>query len=181
MSIAEGLDVLAARVGSGDFGTAPEWGASEVMITAGSPDDRMDEFSRFSDPVVVQTPHARELSWLFGEVRAVFAAGRVELAGAGGAGSVGSGVGGSAAGGTGGSGSRGSGAWLGGGGAGVGAESVTSAASAAADAPATDAKLFAAMAGQVNRVLKANPEACKKTQCMSALQYAYYMAALLEG
>ena len=58
---------------------------------------------------------------------------------------------------------------------------MTSAASAAADAPATDAKLFAAMAGQVNRVLKANPEACKKTQCMSALQYAYYMAALLEG
>ena len=173
MSIAEGLDVLAARVGSGEFGTAPEWGASEVMITAGSPDDRMDEFSRFSDPVVVQTPHARELSWLFGEVRAVFAAGRMELASAGGAGSV--------AGGAGGSGSRGSGAWLGGGGAGVGAELVTSAASAAADSPATDAKLFAAMAGQVNRVLKANPKACKKTQCMSALQYAYYKAALLES
>ena len=173
MSIAEGLDVLAARVGSGDFGTAPEWGASEVMITAGSPDDRMDEFSRFSDPVVVQTPHARELSWLFGEVRAVFAAGRLELAGAGGSGSglgAGSGARGS-----------GSGAWLGGGGAGVGAEAVTSAANAAADAPATDAKLFAAMANQVNRVLKANPEACKKTQCMSALQYAYYMAALLES
>ena len=166
MSIAEGLDVLAARVGSGDFGTAPEWGAAEVMITAGSPDDRMDEFSRFSDPVVVQTPHARELSWLFGEVRAVFAAGRLELAGDAGSGS---------------SAGAGSGAWLGGGGAGVGAESVTSSASAAADAPATDAKLFAAMAGQVNRVLKANPEACKKTQCMSALQYAYYMAALLEG
>lgn len=170
MSIAEGLDVLAARVGSGDFGTAPEWGAAEVMITAGSPHERMDEFSRFSDPVVVQTPHARELSWLFGEVRAVFAAGRLELAGAGGGGSGGSGARGT-----------GSGAWLGGGGAGVGAEAVTSAANAAADAPATDAKLFAAMAGQVNRVLKANPEACKKTQCMSALQYAYYMAALLES
>ena len=58
---------------------------------------------------------------------------------------------------------------------------MTSAANAAANAPATDAKLFAAMANQVNRVLKANPEACKKTQCMSALQYAYYMAALLES
>ena len=173
MSIAEGLDVLAARVGSGDFGTAPEWGAAEVMITAGSPDDRMDEFSRFSEPVIVQTPHARELSWLFGEVRAVFAAGRLELTGTGGSGS---GSGGSGSGGSG-----GSGAWLGGGGAGVGAEAVTSAANAAADAPATDAKLFAAMAGQVNRVLKANPEACNKTQCMSALQYAYYMAALLES
>ena len=167
MSIRQGLDALAARVGSGDFGKAPEWGAAEVMVTAGNPDDRLDEFSRFSDPVVVRTPHARELSWLFGEVRSVFAAGRAELAASGGAAQ--------------GSGSRGSGAWLGGGGSHAGAHAVTSAARDAAAAPATDAKLFAAMGEQVNRVIAANPDACKKTQCMSALQYAYWMAALVEG
>ena len=172
MSIRQGLDALAARVGSGDFGKAPEWGAAEVMVTAGNPDDRMDEFSRFSDPVVVRTPHARELSWLFGEVRSVFAAGRAELAASGDA-APGSGAGGSGAG--------GSGAWLGGGGSHAGAQAVTSAARDAAAAPATDAKLFAAMGEQVNRVISANPDACKKTQCMSALQYAYWMAALVEG
>ena len=164
-SIREGLDILAARVGTGDFGTAREWGAAEVMVTKGNPDDRLDEFSRFSDPVIVRTPHAAELSWLFGELRELFAANRAKVPG-----------GGSGA---------GSGAWLGGGGAGKGAEAVTTAAREAASTGLTEQDLFAAMADQVNRVIEANVanggEACKKTQLMSALQYAYWVAARIEA
>ena len=165
MSICEGLDALAVKVSTGSFGTAREWGSAEVMVTKGDPDDRLDEFSRFSDPVIVRTPHSAELSWLFQEIRGVFAA---NLAGT--TGGPGSGTG--------------SGAWLGGGGSGKGAHDVTADAQAAASTGVTEMDLFAAMAGQVNRVIAANAEAggeaCKKTQLMSALQYAYWVAAQLD-
>ena len=157
-TIREGLDALAVAVGSGSFGTAREWGAAEVMVTKGDPELRMDEFSRFSEPVVVRTPHAAELSWLFTEVRRVFTEGRPQT-----------------------SGTTGSGAWLGGGGSGRGAQAVTAAARDAASSGVTDQDLFAAMADQVNRVLAANPEACTKTQLSCALQYAYWVAGRLEG
>lgn len=162
MSVRDGLDELAARVSAGDFGTAREWGAAEVMVTKGNPDDRLDEFSRFSDPVIVRTPHAAELSWLFTEIRTLFAGHAAQSPG-----------------------SSGSGAWLGGGGSGKGAHEVTTEAQLAASSGVTEADLFAAMAGQVNRVIAANAanggDACKKTQLMSALHYAYWTAALLEG
>ena len=168
MSVRQGLDALAARVSTGDFGTAREWGAAEVMVTKGDPGDRLDEFSRFSDPVVVRTPHAAELSWLFGEIRALFARGSGPGDRAPGRGS-----------------STGSGAWLGGGGSGTGAEAATSAAREAAASGVTEQDLFASMAAQVNRVIDANSaaggEACKKTQLMSALQYAYWVAGRLEA
>jgi hypothetical protein len=173
----EALDALATQVSAGNIGTAPEWGGAEVMVTKGDPELRMDEFSRFSEPLVVHSTHAREVSWLFEQVRDAF---RAAKAAAGGdsvesSDASGSGAGSSVAA------RAGSGAWLGGGGSGKGAAGFTNAAREAAETGTTEQEMFAMMGEQVNRVIDANRanggEACKKTQCMAALQYAYLVAA----
>jgi len=66
------LDVLAAQVAQGDLGAADDWGGADVVITAvARPDGTEPSF--YPNPRFVVTEFAAQLSWLFIQLRDVFA------------------------------------------------------------------------------------------------------------
>jgi len=66
------LDALAAQVAQGNLGAAEDWGGADVVITATSPPDG-PESSFYPHPRFVVTEFAPQLSWLFIQLRDVFA------------------------------------------------------------------------------------------------------------
>ena len=66
------VEAIAAEVGRGRIGRARPWGGADVVITATKPLPHPGP-SFYPDPQFVVTPHARELSWLFGKLGSAFA------------------------------------------------------------------------------------------------------------
>lgn len=69
---AAGLDDLRAQISLGAIGNSRDGGGAGVVVGPPSlPETSDDGF--YPDPVYVATKYHRELSWLFGELRTVFA------------------------------------------------------------------------------------------------------------
>jgi len=66
MTTEQKLDALAATIARGAWGTSAPWGGADTVIALTPP---VAERSHWSSDEIVVTPYARELSWLFEQVR----------------------------------------------------------------------------------------------------------------
>lgn len=71
-NLVQAIDGLSDRVRSGQIGSMRDWGGAGVAITSEPPPPRSPD-SFYPDPRFVVTPASGKLSWLFTQLRDVFA------------------------------------------------------------------------------------------------------------